>query len=87
MELVHTTRTNIAEKIHIMIQNLCQKYGCFYADNTNIRGNHLYKDDFNIKEKGKIVLARILIFFLNKAKYFLDYNFFDKQTYHPLVKI
>ena len=52
-----------------------------------LRGNHLYKDDFHLMEKGKIVLGRILIFFLNKAKYFLDYNFFDKQTYHPLVKI
>ena len=89
--LVYTTRINIGilEKIHVMIQNFCQKYGWFYADNRNIRGKHLYKDGLHLMEEDKIILARNLMFCLNKttSNYFLDYNFLDKHTHHSTVKI
>ena len=77
--LVYTTRINIGilEKIHVMIQNFCQKYGWFYVDNRNIRGKHLYKDSLHLMEESKIILARNLTFCLHKttSNYFLDYNF------------
>ena len=79
--LVCTTRINIGilEKIHVVIQNFCQQYGWFYVDNRNTRGKHLYKDGLHLMEKGKIILARNLIFCLNKvtSNYFLDDNFLD----------
>ena len=55
--LVYTTRISICiwEKIHVMIQNFCQKYGWFYVDNRNIRGKHLYKDGLHLMEEGKII--------------------------------
>ena len=61
-----------------MIQNLCQKYGWFYVDNRNIRGKHLYKDGLHLTEEGKIILARNLIFCLNKttSNYFFRLTFF-----------
>ena len=78
--LVYTTRINIGilEKIHVVIQNFCQEYGWFYVDNRNIRGKHLYKDGLHLMEERKIILARNLIFCLNKAtsNYFLDGHFF-----------
>ena len=90
-ELVYTTRINtgILEKINVMIQNFCQKYGWFYVDNRNIRGKYLYKDGLHLMVEGKIILARNLIFCLNKAtsNYFLDFNFSDRHTHHPFVKI
>ena len=89
--LVYTARTNIGilEKIHVMIQNFCQNYGWFYVDNRNIRRKYLYKDGLHLMEEDKIILARNLIFCLNKAtsNYFLDYNFLDKHTHHSIVKI
>ena len=89
--LVYKTRINIGilEKIHVVIQNFCQEYGWFYVDNRNIRGKHLYKDGLHQMEEGKIILARNLIFCLNKARsnYFLDGNFLDKHTHHSTVKI
>ena len=39
----------------------------FYVDNRNIRGKHFYKDGLHLMEEGKIILARNLIFCLNKA--------------------
>ena len=89
--LVYTTRINIGilEKYHVIIQIFCQKYGWFHVDNRNIRGKHLHKDGLHLMEEGKIILAKNLIFCLNKAtsNYFLDYNFLDKHTHHPFVKI
>ena len=89
--LVYTTRINIGilEKIHVVIQNFCQENGWFYVDNRNIRGKHLYKDGLHLMEEGKIILARNLIFCLNKAtsNYFLDGNFLGKHTHHATVKI
>ena len=89
--LVYTTRINIGilEKIHVVIQNLCQENGWFYVDNRNIRGKHLYKDGLHLMEEGKIILARNLIFCLNKgtSNYFLDGNFLNKHTHHSTVKI
>ena len=89
--LVCTTRINIGilEKNHVLIQKFCQEYGWFYVDNRNIRGKHLYKDGLHLMEEGKIILARNLIFCLNKAtsNYFLDDNFLDKHTHHSTVKI
>ena len=86
---MYTTRINIVilEKNHVMIKNFCQEYGWFYVDNRNIRGKHLYKDDLHLMEEGKII--RNLIFCLNKAtsNYFLYYNYSDKHTHHPFVKI
>ena len=63
-----------------MIQNFYQKYRWFHVDYRNIRGEHLYKDDLHLMEEGKIILARNLIFCLNKAtsNYFFDYNNLDK---------
>ena len=88
--LVHAIRinTDILGKNHVMIQNVCKKYGWFYVDNRNIQGKHLYKDDIHLTEEGKIILGRNLIFCLNKAtsNYFLDYNFLGKHT-HASVKI
>ena len=57
--------------------------------NRNIRGKHLYKDGLHLMEEGKIILARNLIFCLNKAtsNYFLDGNFLGKHTHHATVKI
>ena len=59
------------------------------VDNRNIRGKHLYKDGLHLMEEGKIILARNLIFCLNKAtsNYFLDGNFLNKHTHHSTVKI
>ena len=89
--LVYTTRINIGilEKIHVVIQNFCQENGWFYVDNRNIQGKHLYKDGLHLMEEGKIILARNLIFCLNKAtsNYFLDGNFLDKHTHHSTAKI
>ena len=67
--LVYTTRINIGiiEKSHIIIQNICQKYGWFYVHNRNIRGKHLYKDGLHLMEEGKTILARN-IFCLNKLR-------------------
>ena len=69
--LAFKTRINIAtlEKIHAMIQNVCQKYGWFYVDNRNIRG----KQSLHLMEESKIILARNCIFYLNKdtSNYFL----------------
>ena len=67
----------------------CQENGWFYVDNRNIRGKHLYKDGLHLMEERKIILARNLIFCLNKAtsNYFLDRNFLDKHTHHSTVKI
>ena len=83
--LVYTTRINIGilEKIHVVIQNFCQENCWFYVDNRNIRGKHLYKDGLHLMEEGKIILARNLLFCLNKAmsNYFLDGNFLDKHTH------
>ena len=83
-ELIYTTRINIdiLEKNNVMIQTFCQKYCWFYVDKRNIRGNYLYKDDLHLMEEGKIILARNLIFCLNKAtsKNFLDYNFRQAHT-------
>ena len=88
--LVYTTRINIAilEKIHVMIQNFRQEYGWFYVGNTNIQGKHLYKDGLHLMEEGKIILARNLIFCLNKAtsNHFLDYNFLDKHAHLQLSR-
>ena len=82
--LVYTTRINIGilEKIHAVPQNSCQEYSWFYVDNRNIRGKHLYKDGLHLMEEGKIILARNLIFCLNKAtsNYFLDGNFRQAHT-------
>ena len=87
--LVYTTRINIGilAKIHVVIQNFCQKYGWFYVDNRNIGGKHLYKDGLHLMEEGKIILARNLVFCLNKAtsSYFLDGNFLDKHTHYSTV--
>ena len=89
--LVHTIRisTDIFEKIHVMIQTFCKKYGWFYVDNRNIQGKHLYENGIHLTEEGKIILGRYLIFCLNKAtsNYFLDYNFLDKHTHSGFVKI
>ena len=89
--LVHTIRisTDILERIHVMIQTFCKKYGCFYVDNRNIQGKHLYEVGIHLTEEGKIILGRNLIFCLNKAtsNYFLDYNFLDKHTHRAFVKI
>ena len=53
-----------------MVQNVCQKYGCFNVYNKNISGNHLYKDGLfsaiHLMKEGQIILARNLTFFLNK---------------------
>ena len=66
--LIYTTRINIAilEKTDAVFQKFCHKYDCFYVDNRKIQGNHLNKDDIHLMEAGKIVLARDLIFCLNK---------------------
>ena len=89
--LFYRTRINIGilEKNHVMIPNFWQKYGWFYVDNRNIRGKHLYQDGLHLMEESKIILARNLIFCLNKvtSNYFLNYNFLDKHTHHPFVKI
>ena len=82
---------NIAtlEKIHVMIQTFCQKYGWFYVDVGNIRGKHLYIDGLHLMEESKIILARNFISYLNQdtSNYFLHYSFSDKHTHHPFVKI
>ena len=77
------------KKNHVMIRKFCQKYGLLYVDNRNIQRKHLYKDGFHLMEEGKNILARNLIFYLNKAmsNYFLDYNFLDKHIHHPFVNI
>ena len=71
-----------------MIQNVCQKHGWFYVDNRNIQGKHLYKHGLHLMEEGKIILARNLIFCVNKAtsNCFLDYNFLDKHNVIHLSK-
>ena len=49
----------------------------------------IYEDGLHLMGEGKIILARNLIFCLNKAtlNYFLDGNFLDKHTHHSTVKI
>ena len=43
--LVYTTRIGlpVLEKIHEMIERLCNKLGICYVDNRNIRRKHLWK--------------------------------------------
>ena len=76
------------EKIHV-VSKFFQKCSWLYVDNRYIRGKHLYKDALHLWKKVNYFSKTFVIFYLNKdtPNKFLDYNFVEKQTDHPLVKI
>ena len=90
--VVNTSRINFGplEKANVMNESFCQKYGwLFYVHNRNIQAKYLYKHDFHLMEKSKIILVGSFILCFNNAtsNHFEDYNFLDKHTHHPLIKI
>ena len=57
--LVYKTRIGLTvlEKIHEMIEHLCNKLGICHVDNRNMRRKHLWKDGLHLFESAKIILA------------------------------
>ena len=66
--LVYTTRVDVSllERVHILILDFYRKNRFIYIDNTNIKGDSLYKYGLHLIDTGKAFLAD------NFIAYFLD---------------
>ena len=76
--LFYTTRVDasLLERFHVLILDSCRKNYFIYIDNTNVRGDYLYKDRLHLIDKGKAFLADIFIVYLNNI-------FLEKHSHHP----
>ena len=55
------------KRVNVLLKQICEEYGYFFIDNSNIEIRDLWKDCIHLLESGKAKLAENLIYFLNNS--------------------
>ena len=55
------------KRLHFLLKQICEEYGYFFIDNSNIEIRDLWKDCIHLLESGKAKLAENPIYFLNNS--------------------